>query len=74
MTYDLIFLVHFLNFICIPITFDNPLKANFSNNKYLITIQTRQTQIVEVYFLLQTGFNTFLKIIGAQNQFKDIKG
>ena len=38
--------------ICIPITLNNPLKACTSNNKYLITIKTRTTQILKVYFLL----------------------
>ena len=33
---------------------------------YTITTQTRPTQIVKVYFLLKkTGFNGFLKTIGA---------
>ena len=41
---------------CIPITFNNPLKVCFSNKKYPITIQTRPTQIVKVYFLLKDGF------------------
>ena len=54
--------------ICIPITFNNPLKECFLYKKYLITIQTRPTQIVKVYFLLRNGFNEFLKIVGAQNQ------
>ena len=37
---------------CIPITFNNLLKVSFANKKYIITIQTRLTQIVKVYFLL----------------------
>ena len=41
------------NVFCIPITFNNPLKVCFSNNKYTITTQTRPTQIVKVYFLLE---------------------
>ena len=44
-----------LNF-CTPTTFDNPLQACLSNKKYLITIQTRSTQIVKSYFLLKTRF------------------
>ena len=37
--------------------------------KYLITIQTRPTQIVKVIFLLKPRFLTFfLKIFDAQNQ------
>jgi hypothetical protein len=50
-----------IDIFCILKTFNNPLKVCFSNKKYLITIQTPPTQIVEVYFLLK-------KIIGAQNQ------
>ena len=38
------------NSFCIPITFNNPLKACISNKKYLITIQKRPTQNVKVYF------------------------
>ena len=41
------------------------LKDSFLNKKYFITIQTRPTQIVKVYFLLK---NRFLKIINLQNQ------
>ena len=37
------------NSFCIPITFNNSLRASFSNKKYLITIQTHPTQIVKVY-------------------------
>ena len=44
-------------FVYLPITFNNPLKACFSNKKYLITILTRPTQIVKVYFLLKTQFS-----------------
>ena len=51
-----------------PIIFNNPLKACIWNKKYLITIQTRPPQIVEVYFLLKTVFYGFFKIICAQNQ------
>ena len=42
--------------LCIPITFNNPLKSCFSNNKYHIKIQARPTQIVKVYFLLKKRF------------------
>ena len=48
----------FFNILCIPITFNNMLKACLFNKKYLITIQTRLTQIVKVYFLFK---NQFLK-------------
>ena len=59
----------FMNIFCITINFNNPLKVCFQNKKYLVTNQTRPTQIVKVYFLLKNCFfNRFLKIIGAQNQ------
>ena len=50
-------------------TFNISLKACFSNKKYLITIQTRPTQIVKVYFLIieKPNFNGFFKIIYVQN-------
>ena len=41
------------NKICIPITFNSCIKSLFSNKKYLITIQTRTTQILKVYLLLK---------------------
>ena len=61
--------MYIANTICIPITFNYPLKASFSNKKYPVTIQTQPTQIVKVYFVVKKpGFYRFLKIIGAQNQ------
>ena len=48
-----------------PISFNNPLKACFSNKKNLTIIQTRPTQILKAYFLFK---NRFLMIIGTQNQ------
>ena len=58
-----------MKYICISITFNNPLKVYFSSKKYLITIQTRPTQIVISIFLIEKPvFNRFLKIIGVQNQ------
>ena len=43
--------------MCTPlITFNNPIKVCFSNKKYPITIQTRPTQIVKVYFLMKNRF------------------
>ena len=46
-----------LRIFCIPITFNNPLKACFSNKTYMyITIQTHPTQIVNVYFLMKFFF------------------
>ena len=48
---------------------NSPLKACFSNDKYLITIQTRPTKIAVSTFLIeQPVFNGILKIIGVQNQ------
>ena len=66
-------------------TFNNPLKVDFSNKNYPITIQTRLLQIVKAFFIEKTVLNGFLKIVGAQNQLpitfctdlmcnKDIKG
>ena len=47
-------------------SFFNPIKACFFNEKYSFTIQTRITQIVNSIFLIKTSF---LKIIiGVQNQ------
>ena len=40
-------------YICIPITFNKPLKVCFSDKKYTITTQTRPTKIVNVYFILK---------------------
>ena len=48
------------NNICILITFNNPLKACFSNKRYLITIQICPTQIIRVYFLLKKRFKFFV--------------
>ena len=57
-----------INIELIPITFNNPLKACFSNRKFILTIQTRPTQIVIGIFLIEkSGFNGFLKIIGVEN-------
>ena len=53
----------------ILITFNNPLKAWFSNIKYFVTIQTRMAQIVNIIFLIKkNGFIGFLKFINIQNQ------
>ena len=49
--------------------YNNPLKVYFSSKKYLITIQTRPTQIVISIFLIEKPVcNRFLKIISLQNQ------
>ena len=53
---------------CITLTFKNSLKACFSK-KYLITIQTRPTQIrISILLIEKAVFNGFLNIIGVQNQ------
>ena len=44
---------------CIPITFNNPLKACFSNKN--ITIQTHPTQVVKVHFLMKKSFQRIFK-------------
>ena len=53
----LIFMGLFVNddktIFCVQICFNNPIETYFSNKKYLITIQTRPTQIVKLYFLLK---------------------
>ena len=46
------------NKICIPITFNNPLKVCFSNK--IKKTQTGPKQIVKVYFLLKTQVLTNL--------------
>jgi hypothetical protein len=63
------------------ITFNNPLKAFFSNKKNSVTILTLTAQIVNIIFLIETQFFIgFLNSIGVQNQFHitfgtaDIKG
>ena len=51
---------------CIPITCNNPTKAEFSNKKKYASIQTRPTQIVNSIFLIQKPVSTgFLKIISV---------
>ena len=52
------FWIKIYDIFCIPITFNNALDVCFSNKKYPITIKTRQTQIVKVYFLLKNQFLT----------------
>ena len=41
--------------LCIPITYDNPLKAFFFSKKYLITIQT-DTNCKSIYFIQDPVF------------------
>ena len=55
---DSFLIKRFINYIFMPITFNNPLKVCFSNKKYPIAIQTSPTQIVKVYFLLENRFLT----------------
>ena len=42
-----------IDILKITLTFNNPLKVCFRIKRYPITIQTRPTQIVKVYFLLK---------------------
>ena len=52
-----------IKLFCIPITFNNPLKVCFSNNKYTITTQTLATKNCKSIFLIKKpGFNCFSKI------------
>ena len=46
----------YLNYSCLPISFDNPFKFSFSNKKYNDTIQTRTSQIVNSLFYLKNDF------------------
>ena len=46
-------LVYNKNPFCLQIAFDNPLKACFSNKKYLVTIKTRPTKILSSIFLIE---------------------
>ena len=43
----------YFNYSCMPISFNNPIKASFSNKKYNDTIQTRTSQIVNSIFRLK---------------------
>ena len=57
-------------YLCLLITFNNPIKSCFSNKKYPITIQTRQTKIVNSLFLIKPlVLSGYQKIIGVQNTF-----
>ena len=65
------FYIHIWSIIIfIHLTFNNLLKATFSNKKYPITIQTDPTPNINSIFLINSKpvSNVFLKIIGAQNQ------
>ena len=49
--------------LCIPITFNNLLKACFSNKKYIhITIKPRPTQIVKVFLIEKSVINEFYRL------------
>ena len=51
------------------ITFNNPLKAFFSNKKYPITIRIQPAKIVNSIFLIVNPiFNEFKSIIDVKNQ------
>ena len=49
-TLAIIFIIY--NIVCIPITFNNPIKACFSNKKYHLRIQKHTTQILNSIFLI----------------------
>ena len=53
-----------INPFCSPITFNNPIKACFSNKKYTVVIQTRPTQIMNIIII---NGNLVLKVISMQN-------
>ena len=51
---------YILKYFCIPITFNNLLKACFFNKKYLIMIPTRPTQIVlSIFRIKKPGLKDF---------------
>ena len=55
------------NNFCIPITFNNPLKACFSKKKYLITIQIHPTQIeIKIIVNIEKIVLKILKIISVR--------
>ena len=69
------FILHMLrltvikSFKCIPITFQDHIKACFSNKKYIVSIQTCPTKIGNNWFLIaKQVLMGSLKIIGVQNQ------
>ena len=56
-----------LNFICIPLTFNNPLKACFSNMKYINNNpKTPDINCKIIVLNRKQVFSGFLKIIGVQ--------
>ena len=55
--------------ICIPIAFNDPINSCFSNKKYSVKIQTRNTHILNSVFLIETSvLIRFLKIICVKSQ------
>ena len=70
MVFNLLF-TKIKKFVCINklITINNPIKACFSFNRYVISIQTHMTQIV-LYFILkkETVLIGFVMVKGKQNQ------
>ena len=48
-----------LNYSCMPISFNHPIIASFSNNEYPDTIQTRTSQIGNRIFCLKILFTVW---------------
>ena len=44
------------DYICLPLTFNNPIEVNFSNKEYIVSIQTRTAQIESDIFLFLLNF------------------
>ena len=58
--------------IIVPIIYNNPIKACFSNKTYSVSIQIRMIQIENNICISYWNprFNRILKIISLQNKFK----
>ena len=56
-----------LIFFCLPITLNNPLKACFSNKKYIFRSKRTRDKIKKyIFFNEKKVFSGFVKIIGLQ--------
>ena len=53
------------NIFCVQVTFYNPIKAGFSNNKYPVTFQTCKKNINSIFLIENPVLLELLKIIGA---------
>ena len=52
----------------LPTTFNKLIKAFFSNKKYIVSIQTRTSQILNnTFFIENIVLIIFLKIVGVKN-------